>query len=99
MDTVILALFVTNSVIAVYEVAWNLASLFAIFGASIARTLFPEMSKIASGGDPDGDREVSELLRISLSYAGLFLIPGIIGSVIVGDIVLIIYGSEFVTGY
>jgi O-antigen/teichoic acid export membrane protein len=48
MDTLVLAIFVSNSLIAVYEVAWNLASLFAIFGSSISRTLFPEISKLSS---------------------------------------------------
>lgn len=97
MDTVILAVFVTNSVIAVYEVAWNLASLFAIFGTSIRRTLFPEMSKISSEKGVSG--EITGLLKTSLTYSGLFIIPGLLGSAIVGDVVLTIYGSGFKTGY
>ncbi len=97
MDTIILAVFVSHSLIAVYEVAWNLASLFAIFGASITRTLFPEMSKLASsGGNMD---EISGLLRVSLAYSGLFIIPGLVGAAIVGDVVLTIYGDGFEVGY
>ncbi|QKY15563.1 polysaccharide biosynthesis C-terminal domain-containing protein [Halorubrum sp. CBA1229] len=97
MDTLVLAVFVSNSVIAVYEIAWNLASLFAIFGSSVSRTLFPEMSKISSAeGASD---EIAELFRISLAYSGLFIIPGLIGAAIVGDVVLTIYGSGFQTGY
>ncbi|OYR50330.1 polysaccharide biosynthesis C-terminal domain-containing protein [Halorubrum sp. Ea8] len=97
MDTLVLAVFVSNSVIAVYEIAWNLASLFAIFGSSVSRTLFPEMSRISSAeGASD---EIAELFRISLAYSGLFIIPGLIGAVIVGDVVLTIYGSGFQTGY
>lgn len=97
MDTLVLAVFVSNSLIAVYEIAWNLASLFAIFGSSISRTLFPEMSKISSADGTSG--EISGLLRISLAYAGLFIIPGLVGSALVGDIVLTIYGSGFQKGY
>lgn len=97
MDTIILAFFVSNSLIAVYEVAWNLASVLAIFGFSITRTLFPEMSKIASM--EESKSEISNLLQLSLSYSGLFIIPGIVGSALVGDIVLTIYGSGFSTGY
>ena len=97
MDTLVLAVFVSNSVIAVYEIAWNLASLFAIFGSSVSRTLFPEMSRISSAeGASD---EIAELFRISLAYSGLFIIPGLIGAAIVGDVVLTIYGSGFQTGY
>jgi len=97
MDTLVLAVFVSNSLIAVYEVAWNLASLFALFGSSISRTLFPEMSKISSA-DGASD-EISGLLRVSLAYSGLFIIPGLVGSALVGDVVLTIYGSGFQTGY
>ncbi|MDF9744103.1 oligosaccharide flippase family protein [Natrinema sp. S1CR25-10] len=97
MDTLILAVFVSNSFIAVYEIAWNLASLFAIFGASISQTLFPEMSKISS--ESGSDAEIVELLRMSLAYSGLFIIPGLVGSALVGDVVLTIYGSGFSVGY
>jgi len=97
MDTLVLAVFVSNSLIAVYEIAWNLASLFAIFGSSISRTLFPEMSQISSAGGTSG--EISGLLRVSLAYSGLFIIPGLVGSALVGDVVLTIYGSGFQTGY
>lgn len=97
MDTIILALFVSKGLIAVYEVAWNLASLFAIFGVSISQTLFPDMSQLASEDPSDG--RISELLRLSLAYSGLFLVPGLVGGAIVGDVVLSIYGSTFTTGY
>nr|WP_206538383.1 oligosaccharide flippase family protein [Natrinema pallidum] len=97
MDTLILAVFVSNGLIAIYEIAWNLASLFAIFGASISQTLFPEMSKISA--ESDSNAEVAGLLRVSLAYSGLFIIPGLVGSALVGDIVLTIYGSGFEAGY
>lgn len=97
MDTIILAVFVSHSLIAVYEVAWNLASLFAIFGSSISRTLFPEMSKISS--EQESNSEISDLLHISLAYSGLFIIPGLVGAALVGDIILTIYGPGFKSGY
>ncbi len=97
MDTLVLALFVSNSLIAVYEIAWNLASLFAIFGSSISRTLFPEISKLSSEEGVSG--EVVGLLRVALTYAGLFIIPGLVGGTLVGDTVLQIYGPGFDTGY
>lgn len=97
MDTLILAVFVTNAVVAVYEIAWNLASLFAIFGSSIQRTLFPEISKLSSESGIGG--EITGLLRVSLAYSGLFIIPGLVGGALVGDIVLQVYGPGFDTGY
>lgn len=97
MDTLILAVFVSNSLIAVYGVTWNLASLFAAFGASISRTLFPEMSKKAS--EDESHDEIAGLLRVSLAYSGLFIIPGLVGAALVGDVVLTIYGPGFDSGY
>ncbi|QLG26095.1 oligosaccharide flippase family protein [Halorarum halophilum] len=92
MDTVVLGLFVTSSYIGYYEVAWNLASMLAIFSVAIAQALFPEMSRAASEGDPD---RVGSFVADGLSYTGLFLIPGLVGSLLVGDLVLRVYGNEF----
>lgn len=97
MDTLILAVFVSNGLVAAYEIAWNLASLFSIFSSSIRRTLFPEISELSSQNEPDS--EVSELLRVSLLYSGLFIIPGLVGGALVGDVVLRIYGSGFTQAY
>jgi len=96
MDTIILGFFVTNQLIGVYEVAWNIASLFAVFGASISATLFPEISSLASENRFD---EVREAVSAALSYAGLFLIPGLVGGALVGETILGIYGAEFPMGY
>lgn len=97
MDTIALAAFVPHSQIAIYEVAWSLAGIFSIFGGSIRRTLFPELSKISS--ESDARDEISGLLRVSLAYSGLFIIPGLVGSALVGDVVLTIYGTGFDAGY
>ncbi|MDL0120416.1 polysaccharide biosynthesis C-terminal domain-containing protein [Halobacterium salinarum] len=97
MDTIILAFFVTNSVIGGYKAAWNLVTIFAMFSTSIRRTLFPEISKLAS--QEGSNAEVSRLLREGLTYSGLFIIPGITGSAILGDVVLSIYGEGFAAGY
>lgn len=96
MDTIVLGFFVGNSLIGIYEIAWNLASLFAIFGTSISKTLFPEISNAASQNQSD---EVRQMISAALSYAGLFLIPGLVGSALLGRTVLGIYGDEFPAGY
>lgn len=96
MDTLILGFFVAHGVIAVYEVAWNLATLFAVFSSSITLTLFPEMSRISSASGTD---EISGLLSVSLAWSGLFIIPGLVGSATIGDLILTVYGPGFDTGY
>jgi len=97
MDTVILAFFVTNSVVGGYNAAWNLASIFATFSIAIQRTLFPAMSSLSSQGETED--QIRGLLRESLTYAGLLIIPGVVGSALLGDIILRVYGEGFATGY
>lgn len=92
MDTVILGLFVTSSFIGYYEVAWNLASLLAIFGNSIAESMFPTISKLDSNAEYG---TIRNLVSNGLAYAGLFLIPGFVGVLFIGQTVLGIYGPEF----
>lgn len=92
VDIVVLGFFVQNAFIGYYTAAWNIAQFLIIFGSSMSQTLFPEMSKISSTYDPEA---VSELLNTALSYAGLFLIPGLIGGSILGERILRIYGPDF----
>ncbi|ELZ86146.1 polysaccharide biosynthesis protein [Haloferax elongans ATCC BAA-1513] len=95
MDTIILGFFITKGLIGVYEIAWNIASLFAIFGNSISVTHFPEISSLA---DENETEKVRDAISNSLAYAGLFLIPGLLGSALVGEQILSIYGDEFTVG-
>lgn len=95
MDTIVLGYFVvSNSVVGIYEVAWNVSALFAIFSGSLNRALFPEISSL----EADQTERISDLTSAAVAYAGLFLIPGLVGSALVGDVVLSIYGDEFTTG-
>lgn len=97
MDTLVLGAFaVSSGLIGVYEIAWNLASILAVFGTSISTTLFPAISRLDSEGEPDA---VSGLVEDALAYSGLFVIPGLVGCVVLGDAVLGIYGEEFTEGW
>jgi O-antigen/teichoic acid export membrane protein len=92
MDTVVLAVFVVSTRIGYYEVAWNLASILAVFATSIADTLYPTLSRLSS---EDASETVAGLINDALAYTGLFVVPGLVGAVVVGDRILAIYGSEF----
>lgn len=96
MDTLVLGLFVAEGLIGVYEASWNLASILALFSVSIRQAVFPTMSLSST----EGKHEVaSDLLSDALTFSGLLLIPGFIGSVLVGDLLLGIYGPAFVKGH
>lgn len=95
MDTLVLGFFVTSNLVGIYQIAWQLASFLVIFGNSIAQTLFPEISEISSRGN---EKRVANLFKDSVAYTGLFIIPGLIGGVLLGDELLLIYGAEFRQG-
>jgi O-antigen/teichoic acid export membrane protein len=96
MDTIVLSVFAINAgVIGVYEVAWNIASVFALVAISVKSTLFPELSEIATEKEYD---RVHHLLTEGVVFTGVFLIPGLFGAAVIGERVLRIYGSEFTQG-
>jgi O-antigen/teichoic acid export membrane protein len=95
MDVVVLGFFVSQALIGVYSVAWNIAQFLAIFSGSITNTLFPEMSRLSTEEDPNA---VSGLVEKSLAYGGLFLIPGLFGGALLSERLLRLYGPEFSQG-
>lgn len=94
LDTLVLGLFVAKGLITYYEIAWNLASIFAIFGVGISQTMFPEISKLSDG---EKTEQIETLIEDALTYAGLLLIPGFVGSLIIGDLILKVYGEGYAT--
>jgi O-antigen/teichoic acid export membrane protein len=96
MDTVVLGFFVSNSLIGIYSICWNVSAVLTLFSKSVLSVLFPEMSKLSS---QDKEKEVGSHIEDALSYTGLLIIPGFIGAVVVGDSILNIYGGEFQKGH
>lgn len=95
MDTVILAFFVSTTLIGIYEVAWTIASTLGIVSTAITQTLFPSMSSLDARDQRD---EVAYLLNEGLVFAGFFAIPGLFGALVIGPRVLAVFGSAFGQG-
>ena len=95
VDILVLGLFVPAGLTGIYAVAYTLAKFLDIFGSAIQTTLFPELSKRSAAGDGD---MVRTLTNDALTYAGLFLIPGIVGAAILGDRLMLVYGDGFEIG-
>ncbi|WP_353633796.1 oligosaccharide flippase family protein [Halobacterium sp. NMX12-1] len=95
VDVSILGFFVSSSLVGIYTAAWNIAVFLILFGGSLSQTLFPEMSSLSA----DENREaVADLFETALAFAGLILIPGLVGSTILGERLLQVYGEEFSQG-
>ncbi len=95
MDILVLGFFVSAGLTGVYAVAYSLSKFLEVFGSAISKTLFPEMSKLST---EDDIRMVRKLTTDALTFAGLFLIPGIVGAAVLGDRLMLIYGPEFEIG-
>jgi O-antigen/teichoic acid export membrane protein len=94
-DVLILGYFVSSSLVGIYVVAWNISHLLITFSGSLITTLFPKMSSISA---EKNEQAVSDLVEKSLGFAGLFLIPGLFGGILLSEQILLIYGSEFQQG-
>jgi O-antigen/teichoic acid export membrane protein len=95
IDIIVLGFFVSSSTVGIYAVAWNIAQFLILFSSSISTTVFPEMSQLSTEENPQA---AVDLFETALSYAGLLLIPGVVGSLVVGERILRIYGDEFTQG-
>jgi O-antigen/teichoic acid export membrane protein len=95
LDILLLKLFVAAGFVGIYSATWSIGIVLDIFGNAIRSTLFPEMSKVSSEDDMGA---VAGLTEDALAFAGLLLIPGFIGGLVVGDRLLRIYGDGFARG-
>lgn len=95
VDVAVLGFFVSSSLVGIYTAAWNIAVFLILFGGSLSETLFPEMSALSA---EEGLDSIGNLFETSLAYAGLILIPGLVGGTLLGERLLGVYGEEFTRG-
>ena len=96
MDILVLGLFVPVGLTGIYAVAYSLAKFLNLFGSAIKTALFPEMSKLSVQDDM---HMIGTLTNDALTFAGLFLIPGVVGAAILGDRLMLVYGPNFDAGH
>lgn len=95
VDVLLLGFFVQSSLVGIYSAAWSIANFLTLFDSAVSSTLFPELSQADAEGQ---DTVVAGFVEDSLTYAGLLLLPGLVGGGLLGDRLLRIYGPEFVEG-
>lgn len=94
-DIIILGAFVPAGLTGIYAVAYSLSEFLDLFGEGVKTTLFPEMSKLAT---ENNNEMIGKLTTDALAFAGLFLVPGVVGATILGDRLMLIYGPDFEIG-
>lgn len=92
LDTVVIGAFAASQFVGFYQVSFNVAAILALFGVSVNRTLFPALSSADASDDLE---QAASLFNDGITFAGLLLVPGVVGSALIGADVLRIYGPEF----
>jgi O-antigen/teichoic acid export membrane protein len=95
LDTIVLSFFVSTSLIGIYEASWGIASMLALASNSISKTLFPEVSEISVSAEYE---RVRHYLDEALTFSGVFVIPGLVGALVLGERILRFYRPEFGIG-
>ncbi|GAB3313403.1 oligosaccharide flippase family protein [Haloplanus salinarum] len=95
VDVTVLGLFVSSDLIGVYSVAWTITTFLLTFDTAISNATFPEISSATADAE---NQAAAPILEDALRYAGLILVPGLVGAAILGPRILRIYGREFTVG-
>jgi O-antigen/teichoic acid export membrane protein len=95
VDILLLGVFVPTALVGVYSIAWSLSKFLDLFGSAIRATLFPELSHTSA---QESKQAAAGMVEDALAYTGLIAIPGLVGGVILGDRLLMLYGEKFVEG-
>lgn len=95
VDVLVLGVFVSSDLVGIYSVSWTIGTFFLTFSGSINDAIFPEISRLSAR---DETQRTASVVRDAIAFAGLFVIPGFVGAVLLGPRLLRIYGPEFVQG-
>lgn len=95
IDISVLGLFVASGLIGIYSVTWTISTFFLAFSGAVSNAIFPQISNLSSDQDYEA---ITPILTDALRYAGLILIPGVVGGLLLDQRILRIYGPEFQKG-
>ena len=93
MDILVIGVFLTQSDVGAYEIAWRVAGVTTVLAGSIGVAIMPQ----ASAWDAEGSTErVGRLVSAAFTPALLFVLPAVAGVVVLGeDILALLFGPEF----
>lgn len=93
MDVAILGLFVTQSAIGAYEVAWRVTMLPMLVGSTISRTLFPQIS---SWDSKNAKERIEAIIPNAIVPTTAATIPALVGVFIFNEEILrYLFGQEY----
>ena len=95
-DTVIIGYYLNNADIGVYRVVFQFAGISAFTTSALRGTLWPKVSRWGKIKEID---LIEKSLSQAITYSLILAVPILMGGILLGDKILLIYGSEFVHGY
>lgn len=82
LDILIIGVFLAQSDVGIYELAWRLTGFTLIFSQSLGTTVFPQFSTWHTKNDYD---KISSTFENILDISTVFVIPSLIGLAIIGE--------------
>ncbi|WP_312907608.1 polysaccharide biosynthesis C-terminal domain-containing protein [Natronosalvus caseinilyticus] len=96
-DTLIIGIFLSSSLVAIYEVAWRLSIVSIVVSGALSTVIFPNFSNLYSDSEIE---EISTVTSRALTYVMIIPVGVFFGSLILSKEVLgVIYGAEFSAGW
>ncbi|UTF54796.1 flippase [Natronosalvus rutilus] len=97
MDVAVIGLFLPQTHVGAYEMAWRIGVVVTLFSSTIATTIFPQVSEWKA----DEDRKrIESLLSNAITPSLLFVIPAFFGSILLSrEILSLLFGPEFVLAW
>lgn len=97
MDVAIIGLFLTQSDVGVYEIAWRVTAVVMLFSNSIATTIFPQVSQWDA---EDATESIESLLSEAIAPVLFVSIPAFFGVVMFSKEILgLVFGAEYTVGW
>lgn len=97
MDVAIIGLFLTQSDVGVYEIAWRVTAVVMLFSNSIATTIFPQVSQWDA---EDAIDRIESLLSEAIAPALFVAIPAFFGVLLFSEEILeLVFGAEYTAGW
>lgn len=97
LDVAVIGLFLSNTHVAAYEVAWRVTNLFLLFSSAISTSIFPQVSEWNASDEAE---RIERAIYDAMLPALVFVVPAFFGAVVFAqDVLGIMFGPEFVIAW
>jgi len=94
LDILIIGVFLTQSAVGLYEVAWRVTTVVILLSDSVGTVIFPQISEADSDGKNKGS--IIQLISKAIFYSTFFTVPCIVGVLILSEQLLaVIFSTEY----